>query len=257
MGDESYVSSVFLAEAHGGTQIGEGFDDLKEKFNNLKLAEPAGVDKNSLSEKTTEFFETFAKGYRSVEHLEEIARDSNMTERQKQFAMNNLDLLGKVVYDSVRNDEKFKGLIGAGNASGIDENLPKEFKGIGKIVLTNVFEEGPVLETLRELDNSKMGLRRMPEDEIKEKRIKEMVNKTIRKLANMDNLTPGQNFDKEMSLGYLRLELEDDKTGKSKSEKKNKQKTEIEMSQYDQYELMKREEAKKQVFIVNKGRENW
>ena len=219
MGNESYVRSVFLAEAHEGTQTGNKMAVLKEKFNSLKLAEPAGGNKDIISEKTGNFFDTFSKGYKSVEHMEEIAGDNNKTETQKQFAMDDLDLLGKVVYDSIRDNEKYKRLIGQGSASEIDENLPKEFKGIGKVVLTNVFEEGPVLETLKELDENKMGLRRMPEGEIKEKRTREMVNKTIRKLANMENLTPGQNHDKEMSLGYLGIELEDVKTEKVKSEK--------------------------------------
>jgi len=243
MGNESYVSSVFLTEAHEGTRVGEGFDVLKEKFNSLKLAEPAGVDKNSISEKTGKFFETFSRGYKSVEHMEEIAGDSNKTETQKQFAMDDLDLLGKVVYDSVRDNEKFTRLIGQGSASEIDENLPKEFKGIGKMVLMNVFEDGPVLNTLRELDISIMELVGMPEGREKKKLHNQLIREAMEKLAHMKNLTSKQNYDKKISLPYLELKLEDGKTGKAKSEKIQEtrtQKTEIneKMSEVEEMEIV-------------------
>jgi len=226
MNNESYVSNIFKLGVQEGTPTGERFLVLKTKFNDLKLSEAVDSrDRDKISENTEEFFKTFSKGYRSVEHMEEIARDSNMTEKQKQFAMDDLDLMGKVIYDSIRNDEKFKKLIGMGNASGIDEALPKEFKGIGKVVLVNVFEEGPVLETLRELDRDRMGLTRMQEGREKKKLTNQLIRKSIEKLTHMKNLTPGQSYDREISNGYLELELNDGKIDKLKNEKREETRT--------------------------------
>jgi len=254
---EGYANQAFRAETHEASPVAKKFDILKEKFNSLKLTEVIGdKDRAKIGEKSRDFFDTFSRGYRSVEHMEEIAGDVNKTETQKQAAMDDLDLLGKVVYESVREDEKFSRFIGEGSANKIDENLPEEFRGIGKVVLTNVFEEGPVLNALKELDENRAELSRMPEGATREKLTRGMVNKTIRKLVNMKDLTPGQKHDRQMSLGYLGAELDSEIVVSGGKEKKGFVQS-AETSPYDQYELMKIEEAKRQVFIDNKGRKDW
>lgn len=182
---------------------------MVEMFSEAQLAGPKDkLHEDNLKFNIDKFFESFNSGYKSVEHMEEILRDKNKSDRVKEAAMNDLDLLGKVVYESLRNHDDFKEIIGRGDASGIDDKLPKEFEGVGKIVLTNVFEKGPVLDSLKNLDIQRASLRRVPEGEAKNNQLKKIVSNTIDEIVNYKNLTTGQNFDREMCLGFLMSEKE-------------------------------------------------
>lgn len=204
----SYAEQAFRDNAVEGSPLGKKFNNLKNRFDKVKALGPV-TDSNraEVSEGVGNLLEAFSRGYKSVEQMENVASDPNKTERQKQFALDDLDLLGKVVYEGIREDEKFVESIRKGSASEIDENLPEGLKGIGKLVLTNVFEEGPVLECLEELDEVRISMRRMPE-KIRDENLSEAINEAIKTLRKLKGLTPGQNYDKEMAMAYLGVEAE-------------------------------------------------
>ncbi len=202
-GSTGYAQNAFRAEIHGASPLVKKFENLETKF--VEVMNLGESDKRD--EMIDQLFNTFSRGYKSVAHMENIAVDRSKSSKQHDAAVDDLDLLGKVVYEAIREDNSFAELIGSGNASGIDDKLPEDFKGIGKVVLTNIFEEGPVLEELYELDSVRLMIKRLPSGEVKNAKLAGSVDKAINEIMSLKNLTPSQEHDRGMALSYLGYEL--------------------------------------------------
>lgn len=204
----SYAREAHRAVAVEGTPEAKRIDVLVDKFKDMQFGGPMDTAHTAnLAGNVHDFFTTFSRGYTSVERMEEIAVDHGRTTRQNENAMADLDILGKAVYESVREKPDFVELIGSGSASEIDAKLPAEFKRVGKLVLSNVFVRGPVKEILNNLDATRYSLSTTKSKLVREKQLSEAVKEAMTELRQLKNLTPEQSHDRQMATAYLGVDV--------------------------------------------------
>lgn len=218
---EGYARQVHRAEMVGSSLAAKTIDTLVVKFKDSQLGGSMDATHvNNLADNVSDYFVTFSRGYTSVGHMENISVDRGRTVTQNQNAINDLAILGKAVYESVRDNPNFVESIGKGSANEIDEKLPKEFKGAGKIVLTNVFEVGPVREVLENLDEVRGSLRSVKTKSVREKQLTEAVAEAMVELRRLKSLNPSQSYDRQMAMAYLGAEIKQPRPKRVESVKK-------------------------------------
>lgn len=153
-------------------------------------------------------FEATGYGASSIEGLNEVEKDENKTDKQKEMAREAKDVLVTGMYEAMLDteDEGIEAALGLGSVSMIEAGLPSDFKGIAKGVIDKATGDSRITEALIELDNSRQ--RNKNKGELGRKQFNKKLDSTYEIIDEMEGLSESGKKGQELVMTYLSMESE-------------------------------------------------
>ncbi|HCU21760.1 MAG TPA: hypothetical protein DF698_02485 [Candidatus Atribacteria bacterium] len=155
-----------------------------------------------------DMFEATGYGGTSIEGLNEVEKDANKTDKQKELAREAKEVLAIGMYEAML-DTKNEGMevaLGLGSVSMIEAGLPSDFKGIAKEIIDKTTGDTRITEVLIELDNSRQ--RNKNKGELGRKQFNKKLDSTYEIIDEMGGLSESGKKGQELVMTYLSMESE-------------------------------------------------
>lgn len=156
-----------------------------------------------------DMFETTGYGATSIQSLNEVEKDENKTDKQKEMAREAKDVLVTGMYEAMldTNDEELEMALGTGNISKIEAMWPKDFKGAGREMMDKVTGDSKITEVLMELDNSRQ--RNKNKGELGKKQFSKKLENSYEIIDEINGLNEEGKRGQELVMTYLSMESEE------------------------------------------------
>lgn len=161
-------------------------------------------------------FETAGYGATSIQGLNEVEKDENKTDKQKEMAREAKDILVTGMYEAMldTNDQELEMALGTGNISKIEAQWSKDFKGVGREIMNKVTGDSRITEVLIELDNSRQ--RNKNKGELGRKQFNKKLEDSYGIIDGINELSEEGRKGQELIMIYLNNESEELNTTEEK-----------------------------------------
>lgn len=185
-------------------KIGKIKDLVGKIISNKSQDQVALTEKASLS---SQVFGTLGYDETRVDNVETLINTSRDPNKDNKRAMDSLDILSTGIYEAMLDtkDEETEFILGVGSVSGIESQLPEDFKGIGRKVVDKVTENTEMTDLLIKLDNLRQrnkGKGRLGNDQISKK-----LEETYSVIDGMD-IDEGNENGRDLVMTYLSIEAQ-------------------------------------------------